>query len=470
MKFSNLLFYIDYITGMDDVTPSYQDIQLNRAEEQKSFSLRGWGFVENTTSERNLYLAFLEENNRRKPVIVPLYPIPRSDVKEIYPNSPTGIAFEKIISSHDFSVKEAGRYHLVLMAYNPADSLAGCAFLNWSVEVNNYRIMDITHRDIPLETQKYFYEFYERQAHKEWVPVWEKFDEEWYMRTYPLVKERMQMFDMTCVEEFYREIGSGLGHSPNPYFDEVWYAKKYPDIYKKVLESDYKSGFIYYCLKGYEENHSPTPLFYEDYYLAENTDLTKDVLENAALSNGYEHFILYGDRENRRCHYLYDSRSLEKNLQKQEIPLSERGPYTTYRALPVEKLRHIRPSVYFDPEWYEKHYPEVKEAIAHKHYDTALQHYLENSEPMHYSPLEWFDEGFYLQHNPDIVTFIHSGVIRNGYEHFLRWGAKELRQPCESVNLQDYYHTHPEAKEEIDSGVYKDIFARWLVMEKGVAY
>ncbi|MEA2738630.1 MAG: hypothetical protein QOH05_1937, partial [Acetobacteraceae bacterium] len=121
----------------------------------------------------------------------------------------------------------------------------------------------------------------------------------------------------------------------------------------------------------------------------------------------------------------------------------------------------LRTSIYFDPVWYLRRYPEVARHIEERRWKCALHHYLCNDTPTAFDPLESFSESWYLRRDPGLLDVVAARSFRNGYMHFLRFGAKETRSPSASIDLA-WYAAQPSVRADLEQGLAPDAFAHWL--------
>lgn len=287
---------------------------------------------------------------------------------------------------------------------------------------------------------------------------WACFDAEWYVRTYrPPVEERGRALD------FYLAAGQQLGHSPNPFFDELWHRAEYPVIAARVGSGEYASAFDAYCRHGCLDR-SPHWLFNELYYRDVHRDLTDETLRAAQLANGYEHYLRHGVHEGRSAHLLFDTAFYLAHFDPSDVPaIQEQGAFQHYLMRLEGRQPELRTSIYFDPEWYRRRYPQVEEAVRSGRWKSALHHYLCNDTPAEFDPLESFSEAHYLARDPGLRAVVQERQFRNGYMHFLRFGAQELRSPSPFLDLA-WYAGRPAVKAAVKAGAPADAFAHWLTV------
>jgi glycosyltransferase involved in cell wall biosynthesis len=297
----------------------------------------------------------------------------------------------------------------------------------------------------------------------ETVIPWAVFDWQWYLRSYPEVATIVGDDDPAAVLEYYVELGQKQGHSPNRMFDEQWHRQIYPQIVDRVKEGHYRSAFDSYCRRG-NLDRSPHWLFDERGYRDRYPDLTNDVLASFDICNGYDHYLRHGVEEDRIGHPLFDPKIYLAHFDPNDVAaIRENGVFQHYLNRIESGEPELRTSIYFDPVWYLRRYPEVARAIAAGRWKCALHHYLCNDTPSAFDPLSGFSESWYLQRDSGLLDVIAARNFRNGYVHFLRFGAKELRSPAASIDLA-WYAAQPAVRADLDQGRVLDAFAHWLTI------
>jgi glycosyltransferase involved in cell wall biosynthesis len=297
----------------------------------------------------------------------------------------------------------------------------------------------------------------------ETIIPWAVFDANWYLRTYPDTASIADMDDPRDVLRFYLEVGQGRRHSPNRMFDERWHRLAYPQIAERVMEGDYLSAFDAYCRRG-ALDRSAHWLFDELAYRARYPDLTNDVLAGIGIFNGYDHYLRHGVEEDRIGHPLFDPDIYLSHFAAADVAAIRRsGVFQHYLNRIESNEPELPTSIYFDPIWYVKRYPEVAREIAAKQWKCALQHYLCNDTPTEFDPLEQFSEEWYLRRDPGLAEVIAERHFRNGYMHFLQFGAKELRSPSAQVELA-WYADQPAVRADLEQGRAANAFAHWLTI------
>lgn len=463
VQVSPLKFFMEYITGMPAEQAAPEEIVKHPHSTITAIDIRGWAFIEESSDDRSLYLALWDEESNRFESIHTLYNRVRVDVNQAFPQACEMTGFKQTINFEEAFKEKSGRFRLALVAHASHSDFIGGVLLDWCMLFKS-GVISYIGEEQPLSTnQAHFERILHNKAKTHWQPKWALFDKEWYLATYPLINERMDLLDIEDVEEFYREVGSGLGHSPNPYFDEEWYLKTYPAVYDDVLKGKYRSGFVHYCNEGVDLKLNPHWLYSEQYYLDNNQDLTTNFLAEHGLVNGYDHYLFLGDEQLRNGHYLFDAHFAQMALAKAGYTHTHWGPYSLYLYIPPENTSLISLSMGFDIEWYSKTYPEVVQLIKEKAgYHSFLHHYLSNETPTSFNPLPDFSEEYYVTRYPDIAHSISIRHFRNGYEHFMRFGANELRSPSEEIDLKAYYESSVEVRKNIEAHKFVNLFMCWV--------
>ncbi len=297
------------------------------------------------------------------------------------------------------------------------------------------------------------------------VLPWATFNPIWYARRYADALQQVGVDDAARLLRYYLETGQGLGHSPNIFFDETWHRERYPGVAKAIENGDYASAFDAYCRRGCLDR-SPHWLFDEPGYRDRYPDLSAEVLANSNLVNRYHHYLSHGSHEDRIGHILFDPMVYLSNFAAEDqFAIRERGVFQHYLQRMEAAEEELPTSLYFDPAWYVRRYPQVAQDIAIGKWNSALHHYLCNDMPMDFDPLPDFSETHYLARDPGLREAIDSRHFRNGYMHFLRFGAQELRSPNASIDLRAYA-TQQRVRSDLQQGVAQTAFGHWLTIGK----
>jgi O-antigen biosynthesis protein len=294
---------------------------------------------------------------------------------------------------------------------------------------------------------------------------WAVFDPDWYVRTYPSATEAAGSDDPAQLLRYYLETGQRLGHSPNLLFDEAWHRQRYHGVAAAVESGAYASAFDAYCRRGCQDR-SPHWLFDELGYRDLYPDLTPDVLASFHLANQYHHYLNHGAAEGRIGHRLFDPVVYLTNFDADTADsICAGGVFQHYLRRMEYGQGNLPTSLYFDPGWYLRRYPEVAASIAAGRWRCALHHYLCNDMPTDFDPLPDFSEAHYLDRDPGLRAAVDAGNFRNGYAHFLRFGASELRSPTGSIDLRAYA-AQPRVRNDLQRDTTQTAFAHWLSIGK----
>src|SRR4051794_10297826 len=290
---------------------------------------------------------------------------------------------------------------------------------------------------------------------------WAVFDSQWYRRHYARDAGRVDGDEPAALLHFYLEIGQRLGHSPNIFFDEAWHRQRYPNIAAAVEAGTYASAFDAYCRRGCLDR-SPHWLFDELGYRHGYPDLTDEVLARSHLVNRYHHYLAHGCQEGRIGHPLFDQAIYLANFDAAQASVIIRhGTFCHFLERMEAGEPELSTSVYFEPSWYMRRYPEVAVSVR----KGALHHYCCNTTPTEFDPLPDFAEAHYRAHDGGPGAAVDLGYFRNGYAHFLQFGARELRSPTASIDLRAYA-AQPRVRQDLQDGVAPNAFAHWLQIGK----
>jgi GT2 family glycosyltransferase len=300
-------------------------------------------------------------------------------------------------------------------------------------------------------------------------PPWASFYPDWYLAMYPDAHAQLANASFGGVLNHYLDIGQRAAHSPNPFFDETWYRAAYPGVATAIAAGTVESGFDQYCRLGFS-HRSPHWLFDELDYRARYPDLSDDVLAAHQLANGYGHYLRHGDREGRIGSLFFDPAIYRAHLADADIATdSSEGLFVTFLRLEMRPGSNPGPAepcttLYFDPIWYCRTYPEIAAAIAAGQYRNALHHYLTNATPTAFDPLPVFSERAYLATYQDIAGAVALGKCHRGYQHFLKEGAAELRAAGPLLDLKWYVANNPEVRADLAAGRARDAFTHYLTI------
>jgi GT2 family glycosyltransferase len=290
---------------------------------------------------------------------------------------------------------------------------------------------------------------------------WASFDADWYLAAYPAAREALESPGPARVLQFYLDRGQELGHSPNMYFDEGWHRRRYPKVAEALRDGSVASAFDAYCRHGFY-GRSPHWLFDELFYRTRYPDITEDYLAANGLTNGYDHYLRYGQFSGRSGHLLFDPAMYSAELDGDERQKAEQQGYFTHylKSLGIQATER-RTSIFFDPSWHIASLKRATISLDQEGWLCAVHHYLCNATPTDFDPIPEFSERYYLGRYRDVATAVSAGKYRNGYEHFLAEGRDMLRAPHRSIDLA-YYASRPTVARELESGRIRDAFEHYL--------
>lgn len=288
---------------------------------------------------------------------------------------------------------------------------------------------------------------------------WAAFDVEWYKNKYHSVLSFFDIQSNEDIENFHKNYGVALKHSPNLFFDEGWYLTRYPHLQGLIASGEYANGFEHYKNTGFT-SYSPHWLFDEEYYKRTVLDVSSTLLAENGFRNGYDHYLNQGSRSLSQPTLYFDPAFFLR--EQSDFPVdTEDGVYITFlKSLPEQRYNLTRLSWYFDPVWYQEAYPDYLENAAL--WQGPLHHYLANAAPLNYDPNPYFSEVFYRNAYEDVASAVSSGAFRSCYEHFIKFGQYELRQPAPDVKLR-LYAENPKVKSEVAAQKYPSIFVHYMV-------
>lgn len=306
-------------------------------------------------------------------------------------------------------------------------------------------------------------------------PVWGRFDAEWYRSRYArFLRDEKKLIGDSCpldlsneaMEAHWLEHGASQGLSPNRFFDEEWYLRQNPDVRDGIACGVFNCGFLHYCESGFR-SRSPHWLFSETEYFTRNPDLSLPLLISQGFSNGYDHYLTDGEQEQRQAHIFFKTSVFRMASLSRGLTYDFRkGDFRQFLMSP--EAGRCRSSWYFDPEWYLSTYQDVQEAVQQGLFVNALHHYLTNANPTAYDPNQWFSEAHYARLYPDVAQTVTNGSFRNGYEHFIKYGARELRTPQIDVDLKAFSE-QPGLHRRLREGQFRDVFALWVQSRGNIA-
>jgi hypothetical protein len=126
-----------------------------------------------------------------------------------------------------------------------------------------------------------------------YISLW-PFDEEWYLRTYPEVRQAILDGHFSSAWNHFRGIGYFEGRFPfEPSVDGSWYLATYPDVANAMVKgvlSDAREHFLNF---GYKEGRMPRPPAVQPEWYAPRYMPQSDASKNDAAACT-DHFVRHG--------------------------------------------------------------------------------------------------------------------------------------------------------------------------------
>lgn len=215
------------------------------------------------------------------------------------------------------------------------------------------------------------------------------------------------------------------------FFDEDWYFKTYPD----VKQSGWKA-LNHFCRHGLRELRSPGPFFAPRYYLKSNLDV-----KQAGISP-FLHFLQSGNREGRNPHPLFNVDYYRDQAGDQ---LSESdNALSHYRNGGWRE--GLRPNRWFDDATYLDLNPAAKTAAY-----APLEHYLRTSRDHKADLSPYFAQDYYCDQNTGALCNWNYTPLHHFVEHGLPEG-KLPKPPGLWKPLAENIEVLEERKREILAG------------------
>jgi O-antigen biosynthesis protein len=93
------------------------------------------------------------------------------------------------------------------------------------------------------------------------------FDPDWYLTTYPAVREEIQAGQWSCALEHYLCNAAPASFNPNAHFDEDYYRNLYPEIHPLLESGRIRNSFEHFLRYGATERRSPNAqIDLQDYF------------------------------------------------------------------------------------------------------------------------------------------------------------------------------------------------------------
>ncbi|MGA9381098.1 MAG: SGNH/GDSL hydrolase family protein [Phormidium sp.] len=166
-------------------------------------------------------------------------------------------------------------------------------------------------------------------------------------------------------------------------FNESFYRQTNADVAAAISNGFFRNGLEHFLQFGQFENRNPSAFFDTAYYLQQNTDVANVV--NANTTTAFAHFINAGQNEGRN------------------------------------------PFVLFNNSFYLSNNTDVNAAVGRDEI-TGIEHYVKYGSEEGRNPSRFFDHSFYLQRNLDVNQAVQTDII-TGVEHYIQYGQFEGRIP-----------------------------------------
>lgn len=102
----------------------------------------------------------------------------------------------------------------------------------------------------------------------------------------------------------------------------------------------------------------------------------------------------------------------------------------------------------FDPAWYLKTYPQVREQLADDQPETVLGWYLEHGQKQCHSPTIFFDEPWHLATYRGVADFVRAGHAESAFDSYCR-GGNTTRSPHWLFDETFYRRRHTDLADEV---------------------
>ena len=203
-------------------------------------------------------------------------------------------------------------------------------------------------------------------------------------------------------------------------FDETFYQENNPDVAGAIARGEFSSGYEHFVLFGQFENRNPSSLFNQEFYLAANEDVAAAV--EAGNTSAFLHFASIGHIEGRN------------------------------------------PSNLFDQSLYLENNPDVVTAIAADAFDSGFDHFISNGAAEGRLPnLLLFEESFYLANNQDVAASVDQGLFQSGFQHYVSFGQREGRDPSVLFDESSYLELNPDVLAAKERGVFASGFEHFVL-------
>lgn len=131
------------------------------------------------------------------------------------------------------------------------------------------------------------------------LPLAQIFDEGYYRRVHADVDAAIIAGNLTSGYDHFISFGLYEGRDPSLLYSEAFYRATNQDVVDAIANNGFRSGLEHFLNFGHKENRDPTAKFSQSDYLTQNPDVAAAV--NAGfLQSAFEHYITYGLNEENR--------------------------------------------------------------------------------------------------------------------------------------------------------------------------
>lgn len=120
----------------------------------------------------------------------------------------------------------------------------------------------------------------------------------------------------------------------------------------------------------------------------------------------------------------------------------------------------------FDEQFYLDQYPDAREAVEKKIYDSAEEHYINEGSSLLYNPCEFFISRYYIEQAKYLEGFHLRGLPRSRKTtilwHYLTVGLQHGLEPIEFFNSQFYISNNPDVEQALRVGSISSPLAHYL--------
>ena len=121
----------------------------------------------------------------------------------------------------------------------------------------------------------------------------------------------------------------------------------------------------------------------------------------------------------------------------------------------VGSLCGYNPNLFFDTAfyWHQVRDLDIFLIDGISSHQTALSHFLKIGLQQRLKPSEYFDNEWYVRTYRDVGTAVQSGHFSCGFEHYVLYGHKELRSPGPEFIENEYLEDNPDVRSEIGRSI-----------------